>query len=161
MSFASLCGFTYAYPVLFLSKCYRKEQQRLVLAVWKSYRKEVLALLLCNRKEVLAVSRTQAQEELLLADAKRSSCACIIFGLYCKSKFIIWNNKEITTESKSILWTFIFSSFWEKNLFCSRLSRRKQKFLSLNDLIQVKINITFNSVFSIFLTYCRNSKLLE
>ena len=78
--------FTYTYPVSFLSKCHRKE----VLAVRISYRKEVLALLSCNRKEVLAVSRTQAQvtrnqpqEELLLADAKRSSCACIIFGLYC------------------------------------------------------------------------------
>ena len=48
------------------------------------------ALLPRNRKEVLAVSMTQAQatrkqaqEELLLADAKRTSCACIIFGLYC------------------------------------------------------------------------------
>ena len=61
-----------------------------VLVVRTSYRKEVLAPLSCSRKEVLAVSRTQAQatcnqpqEELLLADAKRSSCACIIFGLYC------------------------------------------------------------------------------
>ena len=61
-----------------------------VLAVRTSYLKEVLALLTCKRKEVLAVSRTQAQatrnqpqEELLLADTKRSSCACIIFGLYC------------------------------------------------------------------------------
>ena len=85
MSFASLCVFTYAYPVSFLSKNHKE-----VLAVRKSYRKEVLALLSCNRKEVLAVSRTQAQvicnqpQELLLADAKRSSCACIIFGLYCR-----------------------------------------------------------------------------
>ena len=60
------------------------------LAVRTSYRKEVLSFLSYNHKEVLAVSRTQAQatrkqpqEELLLADAKRSSCACIIFGLYC------------------------------------------------------------------------------
>ena len=30
------------------------------------------------------VTRNQPQEELLLADAERSSCACIIFGLYCK-----------------------------------------------------------------------------
>ena len=65
-----------------------------VLAVRISFRKEVLALLSCNRKEVLAVSRTQAQvtrnqpqEELLLADAKRSSCACIIFGLYCTGSY--------------------------------------------------------------------------
>ena len=74
-------------------------------------RKEVLALFFmqpqrsscafsCNRKEVLAVSRTQAQatrnqpqEELLLADAKRSSCLCIIFELYCKySKQISMNS---------------------------------------------------------------------
>ena len=89
MSFASLCVFTYAYPVSFLSKCHAKNRKE-VLAVRTSYRKEVLALLSCSRKEVLAVSRTQAQEtrnqpqeELLLADAKRSSCACIIFGLYC------------------------------------------------------------------------------
>ena len=85
MSFASICVFTYAYPVSFLSKNHKK-----VLAVRKSYRKEVVALLSCNRKEVLAVSRTQAQvirnqpqEELLLADTKRSSCVCIIFGLCC------------------------------------------------------------------------------
>ena len=92
MSFASLCvTFTYAYPVSFLSKCHEKNCKE-VLAVRTSYRKEVLALLSCSRKEVLAVSRTQAQatrnqpqEELLLADAKRSSCACIIFGLYCSS----------------------------------------------------------------------------
>ena len=91
MSFASLRVFTYAYPVSFLSKCHAKNRKE-VLAVRTSYRKEVLALLSCSRKEVLAVSRTQAQatrnqpqEELLLADAKRSSCACIIFGLYCIS----------------------------------------------------------------------------
>ena len=103
MSFASLCvTFTYAYPVSFLSKCHAKNCKE-VLAVRTSYRKEVLALLSCSckevlallscsRKEVLAVSRTQAQatrnqpqEELLLADAKRRSCACIIFGLYCSS----------------------------------------------------------------------------
>ena len=61
-----------------------------VLAVQTSYRRGVLTLLSCSRKEVLAVSRTQAQvtrnqqqEEPLLPDAKRSSCACIIFGLYC------------------------------------------------------------------------------
>ena len=72
---------------------------RAVLVAQTSYRKEVLALLSCNRKEVLAVSRTQAQvtrnqpqEELLLAGAKRSSCACIIFGLYCM----------VSTETNSI-----------------------------------------------------------
>ena len=29
----------------------------------------------------------------------------------CRSEFILWNNKEITIERKSIFWTFIFSSF--------------------------------------------------
>ena len=73
-------------PCLVPFKVYPKE----VLAVRTSYRKEVLALLSCNCKEVLAVSRTQSQatrnqplEEPLLADAKRSSCVCIIFGLHC------------------------------------------------------------------------------
>ena len=60
MSFASLCAFSYAYPVSFLSKCHAKNRKE-VLAVRTSYRKEVLALLSCSRKEVLAVSRTQAQ----------------------------------------------------------------------------------------------------
>ena len=100
MSFASLCVFTYAYPVSFLSKCHAKNRKEVravrtsyrkeVLALLTRSRKEVLALLTRSRKEVLAVSRTQAQatcnqpqEELLLADAKRSSCACIIFGLHC------------------------------------------------------------------------------
>ena len=62
-----------------------------VLAARTYYRKEVLALLSCNHKEVLVVSRTQAQatrnqpqEELFLPDTKRSSCVCIIFGLYFK-----------------------------------------------------------------------------
>ena len=89
MSFASLCVFTYAYLVSFLSKCHAKNRKE-VLVVRTSYRKEVLALLTCSRKEVLAVFRTQAQatrnqpqEELLLVDVKRSSCVCIIFGLYC------------------------------------------------------------------------------
>ena len=84
MSFASLWVFTYAYPVSFLSKCHAKN------------RKEVLAVQTFYRKEVLAVSRTQAQatrnqpqEELLLVDAKRSSCTCTIFGLYCTYFFHI------------------------------------------------------------------------
>ena len=81
MSFASLCAFNYAYPVSFLSKCHAKSRKE-VLVVRTSYRKEVLALFLCSREEVLAVSRTQAQDPQS-AEAKRSSCACIIFGLYC------------------------------------------------------------------------------
>ena len=60
MSFASLCAFNYAYPVLFLSKCHAKNRKE-VLVVRTSYSKEVLSLLSCSRKEVLAVSRTQAQ----------------------------------------------------------------------------------------------------
>ena len=58
----------------------RQDVRKEVLTVRTSYRKEVLALLPRNRKEVLVVSTTQtqatrkqAQEELLLADAKRSS----------------------------------------------------------------------------------------
>ena len=100
MSFASLHVFTYAYPVSFLSKCHAKNRKE-VLAVRTSYRKEVLALLSCSRKEVLAVSKTQAQatrnqpQEELLADAKRSSCACIIFGLYCVSTI-----RRIVTENR-------------------------------------------------------------
>ena len=92
MSFASLCVFTYAYPVSFLSMCHTKNRKE-VLAVRTSYRKEVLALLSCSSKEVLAVSRTQAQatrnqpqEELLLAGAKRSSCVRIILRLYCTTE---------------------------------------------------------------------------
>ena len=63
MSFASLCVFTYSYPVSFLLKCHAKNRKE-VLAVRTSYCKEVLALLTCSRKEVLAVSRTQAQPTL-------------------------------------------------------------------------------------------------
>ena len=84
MSFASLCAFSYAYPVSFLSKCHVKNRKE-VFAVRTSYRKEVLALLPRSRKEVLAVSRTQAQATHNQPKAaNRSSCACIIFGLYCK-----------------------------------------------------------------------------
>ena len=100
MSFASLCVFTYAYPVSFLSKCHAKNHKE-VLAVRTSYRKEVLVLLSCSHKEVLAVSRTQAQatcnqlqEELLLADAKRSTCACIIFKLYCMHDSLASNHER-------------------------------------------------------------------
>ena len=66
--------------------------------VQTSYCKEVLALLSWSCKEDLAVSRTQAQathnqsQEELLADAKRSSCGCINFGLYCNpSPFKVFN----------------------------------------------------------------------
>ena len=86
MSFASLC----VLLTRTLSCSFQIIPEKIRKEVRTSYRKEVLAPLSCSRKEVLAVSRTQAQatrnqpqEELLLADAKRSSCACIIFGLYC------------------------------------------------------------------------------
>ena len=123
MSFPSLCVFTYTYPVSFLSKCHRKNHKE-VLAVRTSYRKEVLALLSCNRKEVLAVSRTQAQaihnqpqEELLLVEAKISSCACIIFGLYCilfdalvtLSSFTVSLGMECV---KAFLWLLCTSGFF-------------------------------------------------
>jgi len=60
-----------------------------VLAVCTSYRNKVLAVLTSNRKEVLAACSIQAQvaaRSHLLADAKRSSCVCIIFGLYCTKR---------------------------------------------------------------------------
>ena len=132
MSFASLCVFTYTHPVSFLSKCHRKEPQRTaknrkeVLAAHTSYRKEVLALLSCNRKEVLAVSRTQAQatrnqvqEELLLADAKRSSCACITFGLYCKNcvmkltvKHYHKKANQVGDTNQILMLVALSTSFW-------------------------------------------------
>ena len=84
-------------------------------------RKEVLALLSCNRKEVLAVSRTQAQatrnqsqKELLLADAK-SSCACIIFGLYCNKKLVSLFNGKLTTQIK-LLWVALVGLVCFQNL---------------------------------------------
>ena len=93
MSFASTYfAFSLTRTLSRSFQCHAKNRKE-VLAVRTSYRKEVLALLTFSRKEVLAVSRTQAQatrnqpqEELLLADAKRSSRACIIFGLYCNSE---------------------------------------------------------------------------
>ena len=116
MSFASLRVFTYAYPVSFLSKCHAKSRKE-VLAVRTSYRKEVLALLSCSRKEVLPVSRTQAQatsnqpqEELLLADAKRSSCACIIFGLYSRSTSRPWYTQFFWLPSEQCSWCCKFVS---------------------------------------------------
>ena len=54
-------------------------------------------------KEDLAVSRTQAQAthnqpQELLAGAKRSSCACIIFGLYCKPLPFSWMEALVMEE---------------------------------------------------------------
>ena len=53
-----------------------------------------------------------------------------------KSKFILWNNKEITIENKSIFWTHLF----EKGMcFIQDFG----KFLSLDDL-QVKYDVHLN-----------------
>ena len=122
MSFASLCVFTYVYPVSFLSKCYRKEvlavlaaktavplrsrpawcftfhakhhlgRERRRTAVFTGYcGSNILPQSSCTF--ILQPQRSSGgfqdssssdpQSELLLADAKRSSCTCIIFGLYC------------------------------------------------------------------------------
>ena len=57
-----------------------------------------------------------------------------------KSEFILWNNKEITIESKSIFWAHLF----EKGIcFVQDLSDENGKFLSLEDL-QVKYNFQLN-----------------
>ena len=40
-----------------------------------------------------------------------------------RSEFILWNNKQITIEN------ILGTSFWERNLFCSRLIRRERKIL--------------------------------
>ena len=66
------------------------------------------------------------------------------------------NNKEITIENKSIFWAHLI----EKGIcFVHDLLDENGKFLSLDDL-QVKCNVHLN-FFSIFSTYCCNSKLLE
>ena len=57
-----------------------------------------------------------------------------------KSEFILWNNKEITIENKSIFWAHLF----EKGIcFVQDLLDENGKFLSLEDL-QVKYNVQLN-----------------
>ena len=97
MSFASLkFAFSLTCTLFHSFQSVTAKNRKEDIAVRTSYRKEVLALLSCSCKEVLVVSRTQAQatrnqlqEELLLADAKIISCACIIFGVYCR-RDILW-----------------------------------------------------------------------
>ena len=56
------------------------------------------------------------------------------------SEFILWNNKEITVESKSIFWKCLF----EKGIyFVQDLLNRDGKFLSLEN-IQRKYNVQLN-----------------
>jgi len=79
---ASCCG-----PFFTISALYEvsAKKHKEVLVVCTSYRNKVLAVLTSNHKEVLAACSIQAQvatRSRLLADAKRSSCVCIIFGLY-------------------------------------------------------------------------------
>ena len=57
-----------------------------------------------------------------------------------KSEFIVWNNKEITIEHKSIFWAHLF----EKEIcFIQDLLDENGKFLSLDDL-QVKYDVHLN-----------------
>jgi len=57
-----------------------------------------------------------------------------------KSEFILWNNKEITIENKSIFWAHLF----EKGIcFIQDLLDENGKFLSLDDF-QVKYDIHLN-----------------
>ena len=54
-----------------------------------------------------------------------------------KSKLILWNNKEITIENKSIFWAYLF----EKGIcFIRDLLDENGKFLSLDDY-QVKYDV--------------------
>ena len=56
------------------------------------------------------------------------------------SEFILWNNKEITIESKSIFWKYLF----EKGIyFVQDLLNRDGKFLSLENF-QRKYNFELN-----------------
>lgn len=56
------------------------------------------------------------------------------------SEFILWNNKEISMESKSIFWRYLF----EKGIyFIQDLSNRDGKFLSLKNF-QRKYNVEPN-----------------
>ena len=62
-------------------------------------------------------TRNQPQEELLLADAKRSSCTCIIFGLYCNpqafdySKLAPSNPEAIPRSSSSVMQPSVSSAY--------------------------------------------------
>ena len=57
-----------------------------------------------------------------------------------RGEFILWNNKEITMENKSIFWAHLF----EKEIcFFQDLLDENGKFLSLDDL-QVKYNAHLN-----------------
>jgi len=57
-----------------------------------------------------------------------------------RSEFILWNNKEITIENKSIFWAYLF----EKGIcFLQDTLDENGKFLTLDDL-QVKYNVHLN-----------------
>ena len=56
------------------------------------------------------------------------------------SEFILWNNKEITIESKSIFWKYLF----EKGIYVVQdLLNKDSKFLSLENM-QRKYNVQLN-----------------
>ena len=86
MSFASLCVFTYTYPVSFLSKCHRKELQRSSCGSNILPQRSCCAFIMQPQRRSCSFQNSSSSDpqEELLADAKRSSCVCIIFGLYCK-----------------------------------------------------------------------------
>ena len=87
MSLTSPLSFHFAYHVSVLQSVTAKDRKE-VLVVRTSYRKEDLAV---SRTQAKKATRNQPQEEVL-AGAKRSSCECIIFGLYCNpSPFKVFN----------------------------------------------------------------------
>ena len=63
------------YPVSFLSKCHCKEPQRSACSSNILPQRSS-----CVSRTQAQATRNQPQEDLILSDAKRSSCACIIFG---------------------------------------------------------------------------------
>ena len=53
------------------------------------------------------------------------------------SEFILWNNKEITIESKSIFWKYLF----EKGIyFVQDLLNKDSQFLSLDNMQRKQLN---------------------
>ena len=73
-----------------------------------------------------------------------------------KSEFILWNNKEITIENKSIFCAHLSE---QGICFVHDLLDKNGKFLSLEN-VQRKYNVHLN-FFQYFSTYCCDPKLLE
>ena len=85
MSFASLCVFTYTYPVSFLSKCHRKEPQRSSCAFYHATAKKILWFPGLKLKRP-AISRKknflQTQKEVL-ARALFLGCTVSYYMCFC------------------------------------------------------------------------------